>query len=314
MLPIQEPILCLIGPTAIGKTELSLTLAQNYNCEIISLDSMQVYRFMDIGTAKASPEERLQVPHYLLDMVDPDEHYDASRYVTDALQAINVILEKGKQPLITGGTGLYLRALLEGLFEIEPAGDEQLRQELCRKVSEQGSETLYDELRQADPETAEKIHKNDTHRLVRALEIYHLTGKKWSSHIREHHKIKNEGGRFGRFCTIGLTTDRDRLYTRINKRTSKMLKSGLAEEVEGLLARGYNRELKSMQSIGYRHMVEHLLDKVSLTETERLLARDTRRYAKRQYTWFKKTEVIWIDVEKNAEVFRVIDGFLDGKV
>ena len=310
--PIKKPILALVGPTAIGKTELSLTIAEQFGCEIISLDSMQVYRFMDIGTAKASVEERSRVPHHLLDMVNPDEHYDANSYVSDALHAIQAIHELEKVPLITGGTGLYLRALSEGLFAIE-AGDEQLREELHQKLKEQGSDILYKELCLADPETAGKIHKNDTHRLVRALEIYYSTGKKWSAHIREHHHRRNNQIRFEHFYTIGLTTERETLYRRINERTAVMLGAGLQQEVHGLLAKGYHRELKSMQSIGYRHMVEHLLDNVSLAETERLLARDTRRYAKRQYTWFKKAKVDWRDIEKPADIYRSIESFLEGK-
>lgn len=309
LFPIKKPVLVLVGPTAIGKTDLSLEIAQKYNCEIISLDSMQVYRYMDIGTAKVSTAERGCIPHHLLDVVDPDEHYDANRYVGDALDAIQAIHRLDKLPLITGGTGLYLRALTTGLFEIE-AGDAQLRASLHKKLSKLGSSKLHEELSVVDRNTADKIHKNDTHRLIRALEIYYSTGKNWSAHINEHLQNTEKQPRFECLCTIGLTTDRDKLYNRINKRTSNMLKAGLKEEVQELLARGYGRGLKSMQAIGYRHMVEHLLDDVSISDTERLLARDTRRYAKRQYTWFRKTEIDWKDVKKTAEVFQVIDRFL----
>ncbi len=307
--PIKKPVLVLVGPTAIGKTELSLAIAEKFNCEIISLDSMQVYRYMDIGTAKVSIEERQRVPHHLLDVVDPDEHYDASRYVADALCAIQAIHAREKLPLITGGTGMYLRALLSGLFEIK-AGDEQLREELRQKLDKAGSSKLHEELRLIDYKTAKKIHVNDTHRLIRALEIYYSTGKNWSTHIDEQLQNEEKQPRFERLCTVGLTTEREKLYKRINERTALMLKAGLKEEVQKLLSMGYRRELKSMQSIGYRHMIEHLLDKVDIGETERLLARDTRRYAKRQYTWFKKAQVDWQEVDKTSEIYRVFDCFL----
>lgn len=306
--PLKKPVIALVGPTAIGKTELSLEIAEKFNCEIISLDSMQVYRYMDIGTAKASTEERRRVVHHLLDIVDPDEHYDASKYVTDALDAIQAVHSQEKMPLITGGTGLYLRALISGLFEIE-AGDEQLREKLHQKLSRIGSSKLHEELDLIDSNIAQKIHKNDTHRLIRALEIYYSTGINWSTHIDEQLQSKQQP-RFERLCTIGLTTDREKLYKRINERTTGMLRAGLLEEVQKLLSMGYHRELKSMQSIGYRHMIEHLLDSVSYAETERLLARDTRRYAKRQYTWFRKSKVEWLDVDNKNKVYQAIDVFL----
>jgi tRNA dimethylallyltransferase len=307
--PIQKPIIVLVGPTAIGKTSLSLNLAEEFGCEIISLDSMQVYRYMDIGTAKASIAERQQVPHHLIDMVDPDEHYDANCYAHDALQALQDIHKRGKIPLITGGTGLYLRAVTHGLFSGE-AHDPKIRHQLQQQLTSHGSSKLHEQLALIDHNMASKIHHNDSHRLIRALEIYHSTGKNWSEHIAEQVHCKDGGQRFTKILQIGLTCDRDLLYKRINARTQQMLQSGLKEEVRMLLGKGYARELKPMQSIGYRHIINHLENQWSAEETERILARDTRRYAKRQYTWFKKMTIDWMSVARPQAIQKKIAHFL----
>lgn len=305
--PIKKPVISLVGPTAIGKTELSLLLAEKFNCEIVSLDSMQVYRFMDIGTAKASEAERNRVPHHLIDIVDPDQHYDANRYVNDAYSAIQKIHERNHIPLLTGGTGLYLRSLIEGLFDCTGQFPE-IRHQLQQKLVQYGSSKLHEELVLVDQDMAKKIHENDTHRLIRALEIYYATGSTWTNHIREQKQTRET--RFNNFLSIGITCNREILYQRINQRTTEMLSSGLKEEVHGLLAKGYHRDLKSMQSIGYRHMACHLLDDWSIEETERLLARDTRRYAKRQFTWFNKMSIGWCDVSEKSHIFSTIENFL----
>jgi tRNA dimethylallyltransferase len=306
--PITQPLIVLVGPTAIGKTALSLEIADKFNCEIISLDSMQVFRYMDIGTAKASPRERKLTPHHLIDVVDPDQPYDAANYVGDALRAIANIHHRRKIPLLTGGTGLYLRALTEGLFE-SGVGFPQLRLELQRKLDLVGPSKLHEELTIVDRKMAQKIHPNDTHRLIRALEIYHGSGSSWSEHISRQEQQKRSV-RFENIIQIGLTCDRDILYRKINKRTNLMLGQGLEEEVRNLLAKGYHRELKPMQAIGYRHMVEHVLDGCSIEKTEELLARDTRRYAKRQYTWFKKMNIEWFDNSSHQNILAKIAGFL----
>ncbi len=244
--PITQPVIALVGPTAIGKTELSLKLAEEFNCEILSLDSMQVYRFMDIGTAKATLGERKRVVHHLIDIVNPDESYDANRYVEDATEHIDDIHNRLKIPLLVGGTGLYLQSLVEGLFE--GVGEfPELREKLQRRLAEEGCSKLHDELSSIDCNSAKRIHKNDTHRLLRALEIYYATGESWAKHIDQHNQTK--GLRFCNLLKIGLTCDRETLYQRINERTSAMLHAGLQGEVEDLLSRGYHLRLKSMQSI-----------------------------------------------------------------
>lgn len=298
-------VLVLIGPTAIGKTALSLDLAAHFNCEIISVDSMQVYRYMDIGTAKASRAERELVPHHLIDIVDPDEDYDAARFVKDATLLIDEISARGKLPLLTGGTGLYLKSLLNGIFPEAPS-DREVRKTLKDRLMQQGVHVLHEELALCDSISAAKIHKNDTQRLLRALEVYHTTGIPWSSHLASHNK-NNAAGLPVDALQIGLTTDREKLYQRINMRCDLMLSEGLEGEVAGLIKRGYSPELKSMGSIGYRHMAGYINYEYSRKEMARLLARDTRRYAKRQYTWFNKMEEVnWVDVKEQKLVLKMV--------
>ncbi len=295
-------VLILIGPTAIGKTALSLELASQFDCEIISVDSMQVYRHMDIGTAKATAAERALVTHHLIDVVDPDEDYDAAKFVKDATALIVEITKRGKLPLLTGGTGLYIKSLLDGIFPEAPS-DQKVREELKRKLVQEGPDKLHEELVACDQMSAIRIHKNDTQRLLRALEVYTITGTPWSSHL------ENQKGRGLKAdaLQIGLTCEREKLYQRINQRCEIMLDTGLQTEVEGLLSKGYGAELKSMGSIGYRHMTQYLSGEYDKEEMQRLLARDTRRYAKRQYTWFNKNDkLIWKEVSEPEKVVKMI--------
>lgn len=305
---INQPLLVLVGPTAIGKTALSLMLAHRYNCEIVSLDSMQVYRYMDIGTAKASKEERNDIPHHLIDIVDPDENYDAARYTVDALKAIRDIHHRGKLPLLTGGTGLYLRALLHGIFPGVPV-NEEIRQGLLSRLAEEGCSKLYQELLAIDRISAERISENDTHRLIRALEVFYVSGMPWSEHLGKQKEQAPEVV-FTNLLQIGLTCDREQLYSRINQRCQQMIDVGLEEEVRNLMERGYARSLKSLGSIGYRHMINYLEGEWSLPEMTELLMRDTRRYAKRQYTWFSKIQDLqWFQVNEPEKVVQCIDAW-----
>lgn len=298
---IEKPVLVLVGPTAIGKTALSLELAEEHNCEIISMDSMQVYKYMDIGTAKVSKKEQASVPHHLLDIVTPDQPYDAARFVEDAMRAIMSIHQKNKIPLITGGTGLYLQALLAGIFEGAPA-DKEVREILKHEAKLYGVHKLHEKLTICDRISAERIHINDTQRIIRALEIYRLTGTPWSEHL-EKQRLNRREPHFKKILQIGLTCARDILYDRINRRTEIMLENGLEQEVAGLLNKGYSPDLKSMKSIGYKHMVQYLENNWSFEEMATLLARDTRRYAKRQYTWFSKVnDLLWLEVEDQEKI------------
>lgn len=303
---ITEPVLVLVGPTAIGKTNLSLEISDLHNCEVISMDSMQVYRYMDIGTAKISVDEQRHIPHHLINIVDPDEEYDAAKYCKDAIAAIKEIHAKGKIPLVTGGTGLYLQSLTEGLFQ-GPPGDPAIRQKLQDQLERIGANSMHHELSLYDNESAKRIHPNDSYRVLRALEVYQATGVPLSEHIERQKTEKI----FSNILQIGLTTERNTLYKRINLRTQIMIEQGLEEEVRGLLDKGYGRELKSMKSIGYNHMLHFVFDEWSFEDMQTLLARDTRRYAKRQYTWFNKNkELKWFDVEKRDLVLDEITTWL----
>jgi tRNA dimethylallyltransferase len=302
---IDCPVIVLVGPTAIGKTSLSLQLVERFDCEIVSMDSMQVYRYMDIGTAKPSREEQTLVHHHLIDVVDPDEQYDAARFVRDALEAIDSIAERKRTVLLTGGTGLYQKALFEGLFAAMPTNQE-IRHCLQHRLKEEGREILHAELCKIDPASGKRIHKNDSQRLLRGLEIYLTSGRTWSQHLHKQ-KQEGQGVHFTRVYQVALTCERDELYQRIEQRSNIMIDRGLIEEVEKLRTMGYSAELQSMQSIGYRH-VNNLLsgewDRKTMLE---YLIRDTRRYAKRQMTWFKKNKDLnWFDRKKKKLVIEKI--------
>lgn len=304
-LSITKPVIVLVGPTAIGKTSLSIKIAQDFSCEVISVDSMQVYKYMDVGTAKITDDEMCGVPHHLIDIVTPDEEYDASQFAKDALANIGEIHGRGRIPLLTGGTGLYLRALLEGIFPDIPS-DESLRNKLKERMEREGRVELHKELQRLDPESAARVHENDTHRLIRALEIFQLTGVPWSQHIKRH-KAANPPVHFSNILQVGLTSPREILYQRINKRTQLMFELGLEQEVRGLLEKGYSKDLKSMKSIGYRHAIKYIEGEWPLEKTLETLARDTRHYAKRQFTWFLRNESIqWYDVSKPESILKAI--------
>ena len=272
-------LIVLSGPTASGKSSLALALAREFPVEIVNADSLQVYRHFDIGTAKPTVAERGEVPHHLIDVVDPDEKYDAGRYVRDAERAIGEIRSRGKVPMLVGGTGMYIRALLRGLDPLP--SDPRVREELSRRWELEGGAALHAELARIDPETSGKVHPADRLRVLRALEIAAVAGIPPS---RARAAWSSAGPRRG--CLfLALWPDRETLYLGIDARTEEMFRRGLLEEVRGLLARGIDRSLKPMMALGYRHAASHLLDGVPLSETIDAVKRDTRRYAKRQVTW-----------------------------
>ena len=289
---IPKPrLICILGPTGVGKTAMALELADRWGGEIVGADSMQVYRHMDIGTAKPTPQERKRIPHHLLDVVNPDEPFDVSLYIRLA-NGIIADLHRGERPVfVVGGTGLYIRALLGGLID-GPGADEVLRRELKEEMKNFGKEHLYEILRARDGRAAAQIHPHDGIRIIRALEVLELTGRSIVAHQQEHHfrEAPYEALR------IGLGLDRERLSDRIDRRTDRMIAEGFVEEVRRLLDMGYTESLQSMQSLGYRNMVSFLAGRQSLEEAVRLIKRDTRRYAKRQMTWFAADrEVGWLD-------------------
>jgi len=309
-----EPLVFLAGPTAIGKTELALGLAERYNGEIIGVDSMQIYKYMDIGTAKPTIAERARVAHHLVDYVRPDAPYSAATFVADCRAAICDIRQRGRVPFLVGGTGLYFSALQEGIFSMPEVGQrvkDSLKQELA---AEGGRQRLYQELKACDPVSAARIHVNDSYRILRALEIYRTTGQTWSDFIAGHAEARRQAGKDGgKILKIGLTRNREELYRRINKRVEIMIEQGLLAEVQNLLSMGFGPELKPMQSLGYRHMLHYLNQSWSWSKALDLLARDTRRYAKRQFTWFKADkEIHWLHPGGWDEIMFKVGEFLQG--
>lgn len=282
----------LVGPTAVGKTKLSIELASALSCEIISGDSMQVYRKMDIGTAKITPEEMKGVPHHLIDVLDPDEEFSVATFQSWCQQLIPAIHERGHLPMIVGGTGLYIESVCYKYQFTEADADEEFRQAQQAFADEHGTFALHEKLQQVDPVSAERLHPNDVRRVIRALEIFHLTGETLSSKLSTQSKESPYD-----LCFIGLTMDRQMLYNRIEQRVDLMMEQGLVKEVKSLLEQGYDRRLVSMQGLGYKEIIEHLVDGVPLDIAVEKLKRDTRRYAKRQLSWFRHMkDISWIDM------------------
>ncbi len=291
----MQKIVCIVGPTASGKTKLGIELCKALNGEVVSADSMQIYKDMDIGTAKPSMEERNGVPHHLFDIVEADEAYSVSRFVEDADKAIADIASRGKLPVVVGGTGLYIDALIRGGGFAEY--DEEYRKELMAKEPEE----LFEMLRAVDPKSAERLHIKDIKRICRALEIYHLSGKT----IGEHNEMTQQCPPRYDAKIIGLTCEyRQILYDRIEKRVDEMLRMGLLEETKCLLDKGVPEAATSMQAIGYKEIIPALQGKVSLDEAVSLLKQSTRRLAKRQLTWFRRDNRIkwfYLDNPKNFD-------------
>lgn len=291
----KKPLFILVGPTAVGKTSLSIALAKVLNGEIISADSMQIYEYMDIGTAKITDEEKDGITHYLIDEVTPDVDFSVSDFQSKAKTYIGKILNEDKLPMVIGGTGLYINSLIYDLDFTSSVSNWNLRYEYEEKANAYGNKYIHDELKNVDPVSADRVHVNDTKRIIRALEVYYETGKPMSESYKDFRKPSNEFD----IVMIGLRMDREKLYERINKRIDIMMEQGLIEEVKSLLDKGYSEDLTSMQGIGYKEIISYLKGECSLEETVEILKRQSRRYAKRQLTWFRKEERIhWIDVDE----------------
>ena len=288
----KQPLIILTGPTAVGKTALSVALAKRVGGEIISADSMQVYRYMDIGSAKIKPEEMEGVSHHLIDVLNPDEEFNVFRFQEMAKEAIRGIYERGHVPIIAGGTGFYIQALLYDIAFNEEEGASKIRTRLEAEAATLGNEVLFERLKAVDPESAEIIHPNNTKRLIRALEFYEINGSK----ISAHNQTEREKESPYQFCYFVLNDDREKLYARIEQRVDEMLKEGLTDEVKRLKDMGFHRNMVSMQGLGYKEILSYLEGECSLEEAVYLIKRDTRHFAKRQLTWFRRErQVIWVD-------------------
>lgn len=291
----MQPMVILTGPTAVGKTALSIELAKRINGAVISADSMQVYKHMDIGSAKILPEEMQGIPHYMIDELEPEEEFHVVRFVEMAKKYLAEIYAAGKIPIIAGGTGFYIQALLYDIDFTDQKSDEAYRSRLETLAKEQGREKLHEMLREVDPASAEAIHANNMKRVIRALEFYHLTGKRISEHNEQERK-KSSPYNFAYFV---LTDDRAKLYERIDKRVDHMIEQGLVDEVQKLKEMGCHRDMVAMQGLGYKEILAYLDSELTLEEAVYIIKRETRHFAKRQLTWFKRErEVFW--VEKDA--------------
>lgn len=291
----KQPLIILSGPTAVGKTALSIELAKRVNGAIISADSMQVYKHMNIGSAKIMPEEMDGVKHYLIDELEPSDEFNIVVFQQKAKAALEEIYANGQIPIVAGGTGFYIQALLYDVDFDNQDCDEEFRAELELIAKEQGNEVLHGRLREIDPVSAEKIHANNVKRVIRALEFYHLTGKP----ISEHNEAEQQKESPYNFAYFVLTDDRENLYKRIDMRVDIMLENGLVEEVQKLKDMGYHRDMVSMQGLGYKEILDFLDGKCTLDEAVYVLKRETRHFAKRQLTWFRRErEVIWLDKQK----------------
>lgn len=300
-------VVILVGPTGVGKSKLAMELAEEFGGEIVSADSMQVYRYMDIGTAKPTLEEQKRVSHHLIDLVTPDQPFHADLYRVLGRETIDQLYQDRKPVWVVGGTGLYIKSLTQGLFK-SPKIDPTVRERLKQEAAEKGEDFLYERLKRVDPKTASFLHPRDLFRAIRALEVFDSTGVPISFY-REQHCF---GERPYLTLKIGLEMNRMALYHQIERRVDQMIERGLLQEVRGLMERGYGPELKPMQSLGYKQMVEFLSKKIGWTEAISQMERDTRRFAKRQWTWFKADpEIRWRDESIDQQrIFLEIASFL----
>lgn len=291
----KKPLIILTGPTAVGKTKASIGLAKAIGGEIISADSMQVYRHMDIGSAKITKEEMADVPHYLIDVLEPEEEFHVVRFQQMAKAAMADIYSRGKIPIIVGGTGFYIQALLYDIDFTENEGDSVYREKLEALAKEKGAAYLHGQLAMVDPKSAEEIHANNIKRVIRALEFYHQTGQK----ISEHNERERQKESPYQFCYFVLNDRRECLYERIDQRVDQMIRNGLVQEVQTLKERGCTKQLVSMQGLGYKEIFSYLEGDCSLEEAVYIIKRDTRHFAKRQLTWFKRErDVIWVQKDE----------------
>ena len=291
---MKKPLVIIAGPTATGKSKYSVAFSKRHEGSVISADSMQVYKYMDIGSAKISPEEMDGIPHYLVDVLEPKEEFHVARFCDMAHEALSDIYGKNRLPVVCGGTGFYIQALLYGADFSEGETDSSVRKELERIAAEEGGDVLFERLKQVDPESCKTIHKNNVKRVIRALEFYELTGKPISAHNAQQKEKESEYN----FAFFVLNDDRQKMYDGIDRRVDQMVSAGLYDEVKRLADMGYTREFVSMQGLGYKEVLDAIDGTISYEEAVYRIKRDTRHFAKRQLTWFKaKPDVIWIDKE-----------------
>lgn len=291
----KKKLVLIVGPTAVGKTDLSVRLAKELNGEIFSVDSMQIYKSMDIGTAKIDETEMDGIPHYMIDIVEPDDEFSVSDFRDKAYEYIDEISSRGKLPIGAGGTGLYVNSLVYDLDFAEAESDEKIREKYTELADKYGNQYIMDKLREIDPESADRLNLNDTKRIIRAIEIYEMTGKKMSDN---YNSFRKENDDF-ELVIIGLNRNRQKLYERINLRVDIMMENGLIDEVKSLLDRGFTKDMTSMKAIGYKEVIDYLEGSTEYDEMIEILKRNSRRFAKRQLTWFRRDKRInWFDYDE----------------
>ncbi len=297
---MEQKVIVIVGPTCSGKTSLSLKIADKINSEIISADSRQIFKYLDIGTAKPSQDELKKVRHHFIDILDPNVNYNVSKFEEDSLLLINLLIKKNKVPIVVGGSGLYIRALIDGLFSSVDA-DEDFRSNLNKKRELYGNEFLYEELKKVDPVSASKMLPQNWKRVVRALEVYHLSGKSISDLQEEHEREQQYD-----FRLHGLMWERQILYKNIEDRVDFMIEKGLVEEVKNLLNSGFDKSLNSLNTVGYKEIISYLENEYSLERAIELIKRNTRRFAKRQLTWFRADKrIVWHDVKSQKDFDKI---------
>ncbi len=305
---MKKPLVIIAGPTATGKTKVSIELAKRINGAVISADSMQVYKGMDIGSAKITKEEMDGIDHYLIDELTPSDDFNVKIFKDMAEASLKKIYEKNQIPMIVGGTGFYIQALLYGVEFPDEESDSLYRAELTGLYEEKGADYLHEMLRKVDPAAADEINKNNVKRVIRALEFFHDN----NAPISEHNRIMRERDAIYNNAFFVLTDNRDKLYERIDKRVDKMLEDGLVDEVKALKEQGYVRTDVAMQGLGYKEILDYLDGKLTLEEAVYIIKRDTRHFAKRQITWFKREkDVIWIDRSEYKDVNAIVDKMVD---
>lgn len=302
---MKTPLLVIAGPTGVGKTEESLNIARRWSGEIVVSDSVQIYRYLDIGSGKPTPGERKEIPHYLLDILNPDENYDTVKFASLARKIIEKIWRKGKLPIVVGGCGFYIRTLLKGIFP-GPGRDEKLRERLRKEAQSKGWNTLYERLKKIDQVSASRIHPHDTVRIIRALEVFYLTGKPLSWHFNRERKEKVFD-----YLFLALTRPREELYRRINDRVEEMWRRGWVEEVNSILKMGFSADSPPLRSIGYKEVIQFIHGKLGEEEAKETIKKRTRNYAKRQIVWLRKENPVWIILEKERErIEKMVRDFL----
>lgn len=310
---MKKNLVIIAGPTASGKTAISLEIAKRLNGEIISADSMQIYKYMDIGTAKITEDEKQGIPHYMIDEVDPSEEFSVALFREKAGKYIDDIISRGKLPIVVGGTGLYINSLTYALDFSDGSEDKEYRDYLESVATEKGKEYVHEMLKEVDKESYERLFPNDLKRVIRALEVYKLTGKTISQVQKESREKDIEYN----LAYIALNMNRETLYQRINKRVDIMFENGLVDEVKSLLSKGYTKDMTSMQAIGYKEVLDYFDGKVTLDEIKDIIKQSSRRYAKRQLTWFRKDKrVKWFEIDKfedSKEALENIVEYIEGE-